>query len=389
MKILIPCIVGAIIGYITNWLAIKMLFRPYAEKRILGFKVPFTPGLIPKEQKRIAKNVGETVGEHLLSKENLINALCSEEVYNHIEILVKDKVRNIATSEKKLSDILSPLRSDIYDNLKELKNKDSFKETIESILIEKKEDIILNNYKVSDLIGDKPVYGFKSYISENRLDISLYILSMIKDPGNAMKLKNAISKGIADNVNPLMAMFVNGDAIYNKIITFIEGNIYKDNVQEEIVMALNKLIDKGCNKEVKEFIMYLDNEYNNEGLTYISDKICNEICNEGTINKLIDKIMSLSIKDILSGKEEKISIILVDLVKGAYGKFIENQGEELVDLLNVKGIVENQINTFPVDFAEELILSIASKELKAITWLGALLGGIIGLLNPLINSLYI
>ena len=389
MKILIPCVVGAIIGYITNWLAIKMLFRPYEEKRILGFKVPFTPGLIPKEQKRIAKNVGETVGEHLLSKENLINALCSEEVYSHIDILVKDKVRNIATSDKKLSDILSPLRSDIYDNLKELKNKDSFKETIESILIEKKEDMILNNYKVLDLIGDKPVDGFKSYISKNRLDISLYILSMIKDPQNAMKLKNAISKGIADNVNPLMAMFVNGDAIYNKVITFIEGNIYKDNVQEEVVIALNKLIDKGCNKEVKEFIMYLDNEYNNEGLTYISDKICNEICNERTINKLIDKIMSLSIKDIISGKEEKISIILVDLVKGAYGKFIENQGEELVDLLNVKGIVENQINKFPVDFAEELILSIASKELKAITWLGALLGGIIGLLNPLINSLYI
>ena len=43
MKIIIPVFVGAIIGYITNWLAIKMLFRPHGEKKIFGIKLPFTP----------------------------------------------------------------------------------------------------------------------------------------------------------------------------------------------------------------------------------------------------------------------------------------------------------------------------------------------------------
>ncbi len=50
MKFLIASIIGGIIGYLTNWIAIKMLFRPYEEKRIFGMKVPFTPGLIPKEK---------------------------------------------------------------------------------------------------------------------------------------------------------------------------------------------------------------------------------------------------------------------------------------------------------------------------------------------------
>lgn len=387
MKILIPCIVGAIIGYITNWLAIKMLFRPYEEKRVLGFKVPFTPGLIPKERQRIAKSVGETVGEHLLSKENLIEALCSKDVYNHIEVLVKDKINYISSSNRKLGEILLPLRNNIYDDIKELRDKGTFQEVIEDILLEKKERIVSNNYRVLDLVGDKPVEGLKGYVDKNRLDISLYILSLIKEPQNAMKLKNAISKGISDNVNPLMAMFVNGDAIYNKVITFIEENIYKDSVQAEIVMALDNLIDRACGREVKELIGYLEDEYNNEGVTYISNKICHEIFNDTTINKVLDKIMNLSIKDILKGKEEMLSATLVPLVKTTYGKFIENQGEELVEILNVKGIVEKQINTFPVEFAEELILGIASKELKAITWLGALLGGIIGLLNPIISSI--
>ena len=50
MNIIIPIIVGSVIGYATNWLAIKMLFRPLREKRLLGVRLPFTPGLIPKEK---------------------------------------------------------------------------------------------------------------------------------------------------------------------------------------------------------------------------------------------------------------------------------------------------------------------------------------------------
>ena len=41
-------IIGGVIGYCTNWLAIKMLFRPYNEIKIRGRVLPFTPGIIPK-----------------------------------------------------------------------------------------------------------------------------------------------------------------------------------------------------------------------------------------------------------------------------------------------------------------------------------------------------
>ena len=71
MKYIIPMIVGSIIGYITNWLAIKMLFRPHEEKRILGIRLPFTPGMIPKERGRIAKSVGDTVEDYLLTPEKI------------------------------------------------------------------------------------------------------------------------------------------------------------------------------------------------------------------------------------------------------------------------------------------------------------------------------
>lgn len=68
-----PPILGAVIGYFTNDIAIKMLFRPYRAIYILGRKVPFTPGLIPHNQERLAKNISDTIMGSLLTPEELQN----------------------------------------------------------------------------------------------------------------------------------------------------------------------------------------------------------------------------------------------------------------------------------------------------------------------------
>ena len=50
-------LVGGVIGYITNDVAIRMLFRPHQPKYLFGIHIPFTPGIIPKERFRIAQAV--------------------------------------------------------------------------------------------------------------------------------------------------------------------------------------------------------------------------------------------------------------------------------------------------------------------------------------------
>lgn len=71
---------GGIIGYFTNWLAIKMMFRPHQSKYIFGIHLPFTPGLIPKERGRIAEAVGSSISENLMNKEVLEKNLLSEDM---------------------------------------------------------------------------------------------------------------------------------------------------------------------------------------------------------------------------------------------------------------------------------------------------------------------
>ena len=62
-----PPILGAIIGYVTNRIAIQMLFRPHTAKRVLGIRVPLTPGIIPRSRNELAQQIGKTVAGELLS----------------------------------------------------------------------------------------------------------------------------------------------------------------------------------------------------------------------------------------------------------------------------------------------------------------------------------
>ena len=81
----LPPLAGAIIGYVTNALAIKMLFRPMAEKRILGLRLPFTPGILPRERGILAESIGRMVEQELLTPGVLRERLAKAEVRGNVE----------------------------------------------------------------------------------------------------------------------------------------------------------------------------------------------------------------------------------------------------------------------------------------------------------------
>ena len=83
-------VVGAVIGYITNDIAIRMLFRPRQPKYIFGWHIPFTPGIIPKEKNRIAGAIGDSISENLMNREVMERTLLSEEMIAKIRQAVDD-----------------------------------------------------------------------------------------------------------------------------------------------------------------------------------------------------------------------------------------------------------------------------------------------------------
>ena len=81
---------GAVIGYITNDIAIRMLFRPRKAKYICGVHVPFTPGIIPKEKNRIASAIGNAISEHLMNREVLEHTLLSDEMLAKMRLAIDE-----------------------------------------------------------------------------------------------------------------------------------------------------------------------------------------------------------------------------------------------------------------------------------------------------------
>ncbi|GAA6617813.1 DUF445 domain-containing protein [Scytonema sp. NUACC26] len=113
-----PPVAGGIIGYFTNDIAIKMLFRPYRAIYIGGRRVPFTPGLIPRNQERLAKNISNTIMGSLLTPEELQNLarrlLQPERVQGAILWLLRLALDQIKSDrEQKTAKILSGILRDL------------------------------------------------------------------------------------------------------------------------------------------------------------------------------------------------------------------------------------------------------------------------------------
>ena len=106
----IPPLLGAFIGYVTNYIAIRMLFRPLRPWRILGVRLPLTPGIIPSKRFELAEKMGDMVGSHLLTSEDVGRALEKASFRRELKGAVAEKLGHFLDRE------LGPVESLIPEN---------------------------------------------------------------------------------------------------------------------------------------------------------------------------------------------------------------------------------------------------------------------------------
>lgn len=91
LNLLLPPVVGAAIGWLTNYVAIKLLFRPHVPFSVAGFNVQ---GVIPKRRKEIARSIARTIEKELLSSEDLAKALSGLKWEKEIERTVEEVIEH-------------------------------------------------------------------------------------------------------------------------------------------------------------------------------------------------------------------------------------------------------------------------------------------------------
>lgn len=119
LRLLAGPLIGAVIGYCTNYIAVKMLFRPLYPVKIGNWTLPFTPGIIPRGKGRLAKALGSAVGDHLITKKDLEDMLLSEGVKSTIVSRISQGIQKVQNSDDTVESFLQHyVEQDDYETMR-------------------------------------------------------------------------------------------------------------------------------------------------------------------------------------------------------------------------------------------------------------------------------
>lgn len=186
IKAIIAPLVGGVIGYITNDLAIRMLFRPRRAIYIGKFHVPFTPGLIPSQKSRIARSIGKVVSEQLLNEETLRQTLLSEGTINALQARVRQAVAGLASDERTIGELLEPH----FDPKAFGENTQALEHRLTALICER-----INEAQIGYAIVDNLTGKLSDLVAQNRL------LAMLMDNGAQKALRQKIAEKIDEVVS--------------------------------------------------------------------------------------------------------------------------------------------------------------------------------------------
>lgn len=117
IKIGLMTVIGGLIGYITNVLAVKMLFKP-----INPVKIPLTKfylqGLIPKRREEIAINLARAINDELIDYEKIIDSMIVEDDKEEAKSFITARIESIM--EEKMNFIPGMFRGMIMDPMREV-----------------------------------------------------------------------------------------------------------------------------------------------------------------------------------------------------------------------------------------------------------------------------
>ena len=227
-------VIGAVIGLLTNWVAVKMLFRPRKAHYIGKFHIPFTPGVIPRRQGALAKALGRAVGETLVRREDLKASLCSDAVANTVArtVMGLPSIRTLgvevfgATYESKRIKILDFATDRI----------------LAGILSLDLGEVITNEAKAAIAsYADAKLVFFKSMVNDQMISsitapITDKVTEYLKTAGRERLYAALEEQAASAEGKPVAELFSNPDAIRNALIAFYRDmvNKYADTVLEHI-----------------------------------------------------------------------------------------------------------------------------------------------------------
>ncbi len=288
---ILPPLIGAVIGYFTNLIAVKMLFYPRKPVYLFGHQLPLTPGAIPKGKARLAKSAGKIVQNELFTREDISGRLLTEEV----EKPLIDKVMGILDTNIKETGAVMTGSPEKYDRLEK-----SFTELL--------------SFKITDAI--------------KRMDIP----GTLKEEGKSMILDHAAGS--------LLLSMVITDKLADRIMTAVSEKMedFIDSRGPEMISEITASRIHDLGERTPLHVL----EQAGYDPDYVRRKIT-EAYRESVVNAVNSALRRIDVAKVV---EDKINSMAVEELEKGVLTVMKTELKLIVDLGALIGLVIGSINIF-------------------------------------------
>lgn len=291
-QIILPVLIGALIGYCTNYVAIKMLFLPRKAWHIGKWRLPMTPGVIPKNKSRLATAVGNAVSDRLITQQDILEGMKNSGIQEKIVASITASIADSDASIRKLTD---------------------------GAVSEEEMNAALES--ASELVGQKILDGIQS------ADLGAMVSDMLQSSFGALLS------------NPMVAMFL--------------GGISMDSISEKVVQAIHGYIDaNGLEKAVPMVRWELENLAGQPVGASLERLHVDADCIRRILTNAVEKYINASAAslagciDVRSIVEAKINDMDVKELENLVMSVMKNELRTVVNLGAVLGAIIGAVNIF-------------------------------------------
>ncbi|WP_267384811.1 DUF445 domain-containing protein [Cyanobacterium sp. uoEpiScrs1] len=387
------------IGYFTNDIAINMLFRPYRGVYIGQRRIPFTPGLIPRNQERLAKKISDTIMGSLLTPEELQKLakrlLNTERVQSAIFLLLTLAIKQTKNDkEQKTAIILSNVLRDLFsESLPRLLKTFARRQDFLECQINQIFDQILLEFRLTDTQARQ----FADWLLETVVPPDVLRKTLI----DFLSDRNiqVIDEGFREKTSGTYWVVANLFGLSNALTRLRDFCLEEQEIAntrfKELMLSLElrsrlrqwlqslclenlpvstvRQLRKNMKETVQDYIQ-------NRGTKFIQD-FGNTIDWDQLAILIIQKLQSSTTLIIFLTKiSEELSFLLERYLEEDLEKIVA----QAIPILSIDQVIVDRVNATTPENLEIAVKGIVKNELQAIVVLGGILGFIVGVLQTLL-----
>jgi uncharacterized membrane protein YheB (UPF0754 family) len=385
--------VGGIIGYFTNDIAIKMLFRPYKAIYVGGRKLPFTPGLIPSNQEKLAQRISDTIMGSLLTPEELQNLarklLQTERLETAIAWLLKLALEQVqGFNQEKTAKIVANILRDLLGQslprmLKVLARREDFLEPqlnqlFDQVLLELQLSEVQANQlstwflsavlppdvlrqAIVDFLTDRNIKIIDEGFRE-RTSGTYWVVANLFGVRNALTRLRTYCLDERENSNARIEELIKALSVRERVQEWLQ-NLSMQNLPVSTVRQLRKTLRDSIRD-------YLQNS-GTEMIQGLSESIEWENIASVLLNRLRT---SEAVTNSLVPVSQELALVIERYLE----RDLEAIVAQAIPILNIDQVIINRVKATSPKELELAIQGIVKSELQAIVNLGGVLGVVIG-----------